>query len=170
MQTTPTQACRFPARKLHARKEYDQPNWDPTCFFWHRGLVQQQRKGVQPLWTLLEQSSIWIMNMSLNANVRTIYCGYQDKPKLYLFAKATKATPAEPFATKEGSIFSHHARHSTSCSSENRTLSTKSSTDLVLFKPAWALNCRAIQVFFCSIMIFYIQKNLPHLVSLSFAA
>ena len=69
--------------------------------------------------------------------------GYQEKPKLYLFANDTRATPAGPFATKEGSIFSHQARHSTSCSSENRTLSTKSSTDLVLFIPASTLNYRA---------------------------
>ena len=81
--------------------------------------------------------------------------GYQEKPKLYLFANDTRATPAGPFATKEGSIFSHQARHSTSCSSENRTLSTKSSTDLVLFIPASTLNYRAFQILFDK-MIFHI--------------
>ena len=82
--------------------------------------------------------------------------GYQEKPKLYLFANDTRATPAGPFATKEGSIFSHQARHSTSCSSENRTLSTKSSTDLVLFIPASTLNYRAFQILFDKMIIYNI--------------
>ena len=101
------------------------------------------------------------LNMSFNATIRTIFCGYQDKPKLYLFANATRATPAGPFASKEASIFSHQARHSTSCSSENRTLSTKSSTDLV---PSYQLqlSTREHFRFCCSLMIFYFQKNLPH--------
>ena len=92
--------------------------------------------------------------------------GYQEKPKLYLFANDTRATPAGPFATKEGSIFSHQARHSTSCSSENRTLSTKSSTDLVLFIPASTLNYRAFQILFDK-MIFHITCLLLSLSSFS---
>ena len=86
--------------------------------------------------------------------------GYQEKPKLYLFANDTRATPAGPFATKEGSIFSHQARHSTSCSSENRTLSTKSSTDLVLFIPASTLNYRAFQILSARTPAFQHHQNL----------
>ena len=146
VQTIPTQACRFPTRKLRARRGYDPPKRDPTCFSWHPRSVQQQKKGAQQLWTLPGQLGTWTCVSMQLSGVRTIYCGYQDKPELYLFDKATRATPAGPFATKEGSIFSHHARHSTSCSSEYRTLSTKSSTDLVLFIPASSLNYRAFQI------------------------
>ena len=74
-------------------------------------------------------------------------CNYPDnflwKPgqgKTLPLCQYHQGNTSRTFATKEASIFSHHARHSTSCSSENRTLSTKSSTDLVLFIPASALN------------------------------
>ena len=59
VQTTPTQACRFPARMLRARRGYDPPKRDPTCFSWRPKSVQQRRKGAQPQWTLLGQSSTW---------------------------------------------------------------------------------------------------------------
>ena len=162
VQTIPTQACRFPTRKLRARRGYDPPKRDPTCFSWHPRSVQQQKKGAQQLWTLPGQLGTWTCVSMQLSGVRTIYCGYQDKPELYLFDNATRATPAGPFATKEGSIFSHHARHSTSCSSEYRTLSTKSSTDLVLLMPASALNYRVYQV----LLQFTISKRTCLLLSL----
>ena len=58
----------------------------------------------------------------------------------HLFASSTKALPAGPLTTSEGSIRFHQDKHSTSCSSERSTLSTSSSTVLVLATPAWARN------------------------------
>ena len=136
VQTTPTQACRFPARMLRARGGSTQEGSNLLLLASKISPAAEKRRST----AVDVAGAVKYLNMSFNATIRTIFCGYQDKPKLYLFANATRATPAGPFASKEASIFSHQARHSTSCSSENRTLSTKSSTDLVLFIPASALN------------------------------
>ena len=82
-------------------------------------------------------------------------------PPLYTMCKNSSDLAEDGFP-KEGSIFSHHARHSTSCSSEYRTLSTKSSTDLVLLMPASALNYRVYQV----LLQFTISKRTCLLLSL----
>ena len=54
------------------------------------------------------------LDISYIVGIVTIHCGYQDKPKPHLLANATRAMPAGPLVTKEGSIFCHQARHSTS--------------------------------------------------------
>ena len=55
---------------------------------------------------------------------RYFICKYLKVYMSHLLANATRALPAGPLATSEGSIFCHQAKHSTSCSSESRTLST----------------------------------------------
>ena len=55
---------------------------------------------------------------------RIVICKYLKVYMSHLLANATRALPAGPLATSEGSIFCHQAKHSTSCSSESRTLST----------------------------------------------
>ena len=139
---TPIQACTFPARKLRVGRGCDQPKMGPACFSLRPISVQQQRRAAPLLWTLLVQSNTW--TSSFIVSFRTIYCVYQGKRKIHLFAKATRATPAGPFASNDGSIFAHQLKHSTSWSSKNITLSTKSSTVLVLCTPAWTLNCRSL--------------------------
>ena len=49
----------FRARKLPARRGYDPPKKDPTCFSLRPRWVQQQRRGARLKWTLLGQSSTW---------------------------------------------------------------------------------------------------------------
>ena len=90
---------------------------------------------------------------------RVLIVGVLGTYIFHLLANATRATPAGPLATSDGSIFCHQARHSTSCRSEKSTLSTRASTLLVLSTPAFSFSFREMLNHFFSPL-----KVLPPLV------
>ena len=162
VQTTPTQACRFPARMLRARRGYDPPKRDPTCFSWHPKSVQQRRKGALLQWTLLGQSSTWTwVSMQLSGQffvetrTRQNFTSLPMPPGQHQQGLLQVKKPPS-FPTMRG--IPHLVAPKTGHCPPNLPQIWYSSYQL-------QLSTREHFRFCCSLMIFYIQKNLPPLVS-----